>query len=229
MIPQGWQPIGEPDVRELSPDAKAVRDYIAENQIAQITHKTESAMCRSLHMGLDRLQDAVYEIRKMEAIRMGKLTNQQRAAIYQAWKDGTTQKDLAKQYGVCAQAISQLCAKLAKAEQEIMQPAAEDKPKPGIINQEFDDAVNQMIEEAKAPAEAVQEQPAELEPVIRCAPEKIPNYIWLALDDQCSAINLEIETRQERMAELRSEIEKLEEIKAGIYAWLDAHEVEGKA
>lgn len=142
MIPQGWQPIGEPFVPELSPDAKVVRDFIAANSIAQITHKAESAMCRALHMGIDRLQEAVYEIRKWEAIRMGKLTNQQRAAIYQAWKDGTTKKELAKQYGVSVQAISQLCAKLAKAEQEIMQPAAEDKPKPGIINQEFDAAVN---------------------------------------------------------------------------------------
>ena len=97
------------------------------------------------------------------------------------------------------------------------------------INAEFEQAVDQMIEEAKTPTEAVQDQPAELEPVIAAVPEKIQNYIWLALDDQCSAINLEIETRQERMAELRSEIEKLEEIKAGIYAWLDAHEVEGKA
>ena len=59
MIPQGWQSIGEPDIPELSPDAKKVRDYITENRIAQITYKTESAMCRALHMGIDRLQDAV--------------------------------------------------------------------------------------------------------------------------------------------------------------------------
>ena len=129
---------------------------------------------------------------------------------------------LASKFG-CSQTAVKTALQAAKIEAE------DEKMQNTGINAEFEQAVDQMIEEAKTPTEAVQDQPAELEPVIAAVPEKIPNYIWLALDDQCSAINLEIETRQERMAELRSEIKKLEEIKAGIYAWLDAHEVEGKA
>lgn len=218
MIPQGWQPIGEPFVPELSPDAKAVRDFIAANSIAQITHKAESAMCRALHMSIDRLQEAVYEIRKWEAIRMGKLTNQQRAAIYQAWKDGTTQKELAKQYGVCAQAISQLCAKLEKAEQEIMQPASEEKPKPGIINQEFDAAVNEMIEEAKAQTEAAQEQPAEPEPVQ--IPAAVPDAAIRAVEDKITELQNMIRNNTERVESLKQHNKKFSERIGILECWL---------
>lgn len=207
MIPQGWQPIGEPFVPELSPDAKAVRDFIVANSIAQITRKTESAMCRALHMGIDRLQDAVYEIRKWEAIRMGKLTNQQRAAIYQAWKDGTTQKELAKQYGVCAQAISQLCAKLAKAEQEIMQPAAEEKPKPGIINPEFDAAVNEMIAEVKA--EKAEEKSANAETEKSSA--DIPDYVLYAVDCRIADLEHRLQDFADQKAMLEHDLRRLQE------------------
>ena len=207
MIPQGWQPIGEPFVPELSPDAKAVQDFITENSIAKITHRTESAMCRALHMGIERLQDAVYEFRKWEAIRMGKLTNQQRAAIYQAWKDGTTQKELAKQYGVCAQAISQLCAKLAKAEQEIMQPAAEEKPKPGIINPEFDAAVDAMIAESKS---ADAEEPAAIAETAKPS-AVIPDYVLYAVDCRIAELEHRLQDFADQKAMLEHDLRRLQE------------------
>ena len=207
MIPQGWQPIGEPFVPELSPDAKAVCDFIAANSIAQITHRTESAMCKALHMGIDRLQDAVYEFRKWEAIRMGKLTNQQRAAIYQAWKDGTTQKELAKQYGVCAQAISQLCAKLAKAEQEIMQPAAEDKPKPGIINPEFDAGVDAMIAESKS---ADAEEKSVIAGTAKPSAE-IPDYVLYAVDCRIADLERRLQDFADQKAMLEHDLRRLQE------------------
>ena len=228
MIPQGWQPIGEPDIPELSPDAKRVRDYITENRIAQITYKTESAMCRALHMGIDRLQDAVYEFRKWEAIMAkNRLSNEQKAQIIEMHEKGVKQLAIASEIG-CSQNTVSNVLQAYRLKQSIDADMSAKKPV-ATVNKEFDDAVNVMIEEAKKPAQAVQMQPAVLEPVIAATPETIPDCIWLALDDQCSAINLEIETRQERMAELRSEIEKLEKIKADIHAWLDAHEVEGKA
>ena len=164
-------------------------------------------MCRALHMGIDRLQDAVYEIRKWEAIRMGKLTNQQRAAIYQAWKDGTTQKELAKQYGVCAQAISQLCAKLAKAEQEIMQPAAEEKPKPGIINPEFDAAVNEMIAEVKA--EKAEEKSANAETEKSSA--DIPDYVLYAVDCRIADLEHRLQDFADQKAMLEHDLRRLQE------------------
>lgn len=223
MIQQGWQPIGEPFVPELSPDAKAVQDFITENSIAQITHRTESAMCRALHMGIDRLRDAVYEFRKWEAINMGKLNNQQRAAIYQAWKDGTTQKELAKQYGVCAQAISQLCAKLAKAEQEIMQPAAEEKPKPGIINPEFDAAVDEMISESKAADAEEQAAIAEPEAEAQDEPELLPPVVKRLIQYGIYDMESEIEGREERIAELQAEIAEFRKDIEAAKAWKEQH------
>lgn len=233
----GWISIGEPDVPRLSPDAEKVFSII------QYADKLSIGIVRmKTRFGDDRIIEAIYEIRKKEAIRMGKLTNQQRAAIYQAWKDGTTQKELAKQYGVCAQAISQLCAKLAKAEQEIMQPAAEDKPKPGIINQEFDAAVDAMIAESKSADKPEQLEdcengipntplvPAEIEKEIsaiadeksaNAEPDKLPHYIWVALDDQVSAINWEIEQREQRIAELKEELVKLEDRRSAIESWVE--------
>lgn len=204
-----WIPIGEPDVPRLSFDAEKVFS------IMQCMDKPHIGIIRmKTRFGDDRIMEAIYEIRKMEAIRMGKLTNQQRAAIYAASKDGVPQKDLAQQYGVSVQAISQLCAKLAKAEQEIMQPAAEDKPKPGIINPEFDAAVDAMIAESKA---ADAEKPS-----ANAEPEKIPHVIWCALDDQCSEINMELETREQRIAELQEEIAKLQKMKHEIQEWMEA-------
>lgn len=204
----GWISIGEPDVPRLSPDAAKVFSII------QCTDKLNIGIVRmKTRFGDDRIIEAIYEIRKMEAIRMGKLTNQQRAAIYQAWKDGTTQKELAQQYGVCAQAISQLCAKLAKAEQKIMQPAAEDKPKPGIINPEFDAAVDAMIAESKS---ADAEEPAAI-----AEPEKLPGVVRRALDAGYAHLLDEIAERREQIEELQAEITEFEKDIAALKKWVE--------
>lgn len=152
---------------------------------------------------------------KMEAIRMGKLTNQQRAAIYAASKDGVPQKDLAQQYGVSVQAISQLCTKLAKAEQEIMQPAAEEKPKPGIINPEFDAAVNEMIAESKA---TDAEEPAAI-----AEPDKLPPVVRRAIDDQISEYEFQISERDSRIEELKEEIAEFRKDIDALREWKEQH------
>ena len=206
----GWIPIGEPDVPRLSFDAEKVFS------IMQCMDKPHIGIIRmKTRFGDDRIMEAIYEIRKMEAIRMGKLTNQQRAAIYQAYKDGTTQKELAKQYGVCAQAISQLCAKLAKAEQEIMQPAAEDKPKPGIINPEFDAAVDAMIAESKA---ADAEKPS-----ANAEPEKLPGVVCREIDAGFHDLADEIDKRRNRIEELEAEIAEFEKDIDALRKWREAH------
>ena len=206
----GWISIGEPDVPRLSPDAVKVFSII------QYADKLKLGIVRmKTRFGDDRIIEAIYEIRKMEAIRMGKLTNQQRAAIYQAWKDGTTQKELAQQYGVCAQAISQLCAKLAKAEQKIMQPAAEEKPKPGIINQEFAAAVNEMIAEVKA--EKAEQKSANAEP------DRLPGVVCRAIDSGFHDLADEIDKRRNRIEELEAEIAEFEKDIDALRKWREAH------
>ena len=202
-----WIPIGEPDVPRLSFDAEKVFS------IMQCMDKPHIGIIRmKTRFGDDRIMEAIYEIRKMEAIRMGKLTNQQRAAIYQAYKDGTTQNELAKQYGVTKGAISQLISKLAKAEQEIMQPAAEDKPKPGIINPEFDAAVDTMIAESKAVDAEKKSANAES--------EKLPGVVRRALEAGYGDLLDEIANRHERIEELQAEIEEYEKDIEALKKWV---------
>lgn len=158
-------------------------------------------IARQLRIGLDRATDEIYEIRKREAIMAGKLTNQQRAAIYQAWKDGVPQKELAAQYGVSIQAVSQLVSKLNKAEMEIREaPAAEPVTTPAAAKTENAEEISKNAE-----------------------PEKIPDVVWNAIDDQICALNLEIETREQRIAELQGEIAEYEAKKEQLRAWLEAH------
>ena len=203
-----WIPIGEPDIPTLSLDAQKVFRLI------QFTTKTHYQLIRKVtRLGDERITEAIYEIRKMEAIRMGKLTNQQRAAIYAAHKDGTPQKDLAKQYGVSIPAISQLITKLSKAEQEIMQPAAEDKPKPGIINPEFDAAVNEMIAESKS---ADAEKPS-----ANAEPEKLPGVVRRALEAGYAHLVDEIAERRERIEDLQAEIAEFEKDIAALKKWVE--------
>ena len=203
-----WIPIGEPDIPTLSLDAQKVFRLI------QFTTKTHYQLIRKVtRLGDERITEAIYEIRKMEAIRMGKLTNQQRAAIYAAHKDGTPQKDLAKQYGVSIPAISQLITKLSKAEQEIMQPAAEDKPKPGIINPEFDAAVNEMIAESKS---ADAEKPS-----ANAEPEKLPGVVRRALEAGYAHLVDEIAERREQIEDLQAEIAEFEKDIAALKKWVE--------
>lgn len=210
-----WIPIGEPDVPRLSFDAEKVFS------IMQCMDKPHIGIIRmKTRFGDDRIMEAIYEIRKMEAIRMGKLTNQQRAAIYQAYKDGTTQKELAKQYGVCAQAISQLCAKLAKAEQDIgtgtceaakNAEVAEKKPV-ATINPEFEAAVNEMIAESKS-------ADAEI-PSANAEPEKLPSVVRRALEAGYGDLLDEIANRRERIEELQAEIEEYEKDIKALKKWV---------
>ena len=168
---------------------------------------------------------------------MGKLSNTQRAAIFQAWKDGTTPKELAKQYGVSDQSIYNLINKMAKESPQELEdvengipntplvPAeiekeisaiAEEKSKPGIISPEdvqFASAVNAMIAQSRS-ADA-EEKSANAEP------DKLPHFIWVALDDQVSAINWEIEQREQRIVELKEELVKLEDRRSAIEHWVE--------
>ena len=165
-------------------------------------------IARQLRIGFDRVTDEIYEIRKREAIMAGKLTNQQRAAIYQAWKDGVPQKELAEQYGVSTPSISQLVKKLSKAEREIeAAPTAEPTTTLAAAETENAEEISKNAEEISVTAE----------------PEKLPDFVWNAIGDQICALNLEIETREQRIAELQGEIAEYEAKKEQLRAWLEAH------
>ncbi len=199
-----------------------------------------------LHLSFETVRAIIFNIRKKESVLMGKLTNTEKADIFRAWKDGTSQADLAKQYKVSGSAICTLIKRLNKAESEIMQtedkPERMEKAKPVKINHEFEDAVDKMIAESKSADKPEQLEdcengipntplvPAEIEKEIsviaeeksaNAEPDKLPHYIWVALDDQVSAINWEIEQREQRIAELKEELVKLEDRRYAIEQWVE--------
>ena len=55
------------------------------------------------------------------------------------------------------------------------------------------------------------------------SPTQYPGYIRSALYDQICAINLEIEQREQRIAELKMELEDYEAEREQIRAWMEAH------
>ena len=136
----------EPEIQALTPLERRVLELLNEGH-----HYFRIA--GMLHLSFETVRAIIFNIRKKESVLMGKLTNTEKAAIFQAWKDGASQADLAKQYKVSGAAICALIKRLNKAESEIMQ--TEDKPermekvKPVKINHEFEDAVDAMIAESK--------------------------------------------------------------------------------
>lgn len=220
-----WIQIGEPNIPELSPDAKAVRDYITENRIAQITHMNESVMCRALHMRHNRLQDAVYEYRKWESImaRKPKFNKEQRAEMLRLHnKERYSVGKLASKFG-CSQTAVKTALQAAKIEAE---DAAPDKHTPlkdiAAEAAGLEDCENGISNTPLVPAEIQKEiSPIAEENFANAVPDKLPHYIWVALDDQVSAINWEIEQREQRIAELKEELAKLEDRRSAIEQWVE--------
>lgn len=229
----------EPEIQALTPLERRVLELLNEGH-----HYFRIA--GMLHLSFETVRAIIFDIRKKESVLMGKLTNTEKAAIFRAWKDGTSQADLAKQYKVSGSAICTLIKRLNKAESEIMQtedkPERMEKAKPVKINHEFEDAVDKMIAESKSvdkpeqleecengipntpivPAEIQKEiSPIAEEKSANVEPDKLPHYIWVALDDQVSAINWEIEQREQRIAELKEELAKLEDRRSAIEQWVE--------
>ena len=133
--------IGEPDIPMLTPNQQRIKELLDSGHSVW-------KIAVSLHMALEYVREQIYEIRKREAIMgKGKLDNTQRAAIFQAWKNGTSQTELAKQYGVSVVAISMLIKKLNLAEEGLKNAEPLKKTQ---VNKEFDAAVDEMIAESKS-------------------------------------------------------------------------------
>ena len=266
-----WTPIGT-EVQLLTANQQRIKDMLD-------TGRSIWSICGVMRMRREHVIDEIYEIRKKEAnmskpkkTASGKLNNAQKAAIYQAYKDGiATQQQLAKQYGVCNQAISYTIKRMRESEESMAaavdlpaaaqvpapeperKPAVENNPiekatkgletiaktaaqvlgvkqnpekKPAAINQEFENAIDKMIEDAKAEKNAANaEKKSEIAEVPKPEPELedvengIPNtplvpdqaispVIRRLVTYGISDMESEIEEREQRIAELKMEIEE---------------------
>lgn len=203
----GWISIGEYDIQTYTATEKEALAILNEG-------KNYFHIAYRLHVSFERAREIVFSIRKKESLIMGKLTNTQRAAIFQAWKDGTTPKELAKQYGVSVQSIYNMVNKLNKQPTQQLEDCENGIPNTPLVPAEIEKEIS-VIAEKKTENAEVNSTNAE--------PEKLPDVVWNAIDDQICALNLEIETREQRIAELHGEVAEYEAKKEQLMAWLEAH------
>ena len=171
--------------------------------------KNQFQIAYQLHISFEAVREMIFSIRKKEAIILAKLSNQEKGDIYRSYKSGTTQAELAKRYGVTKSTICQIIQKLAKAECEVFGDSAADKPMQNTgINEDFEQAVDDMIAERKA---------AEAE-------KKLPEAVYRALLDKINDCDFEIEEREERIAELQAEIAEFRRIRDAIIEWKEPYE-----
>ena len=203
----GWISIGECDIQMYTATEKYALAILNEG-------KNYFHIAYRLHVSFERAREIVFSIRKKESLIMGKLTDQQKAEIYQKWKDGTTPKELAKQYGVSDQSIYNLVNKLNKQPTQQLEDCENGIPNTPLVPAEIEKEIS-VIAEKKTENAEVNSTNAE--------PEKLPDVVWSAIDDQICALNLEIETREQRIAELHGEVAEYEAKKEQLMAWLEAH------
>lgn len=231
-----WTPIGT-EVQLLTANQQRIKDMLDAG-------RSIWSICGVMRMRREHVIDEIYEIRKKEVnmskpkkTASGKLNNAQKAAIYQAYKDGiATQQQLAKQYGVCNQAISYTIKRMRDAEESMAAavdlpaaaqvPAPEPERKAAAINQDFENAIDKMIEDAKAEKNAANAEKksenaevSEPEPELEDVENGIPNtplvqdkaispVIRRLVTYGISDMESEIEEREQRIAELKMEIEE---------------------
>ena len=236
MIPQGWQPIGEPDVPELSPDALRVKAYITEHGLKKTTPKTIVSIGRALRMGFERAQDAIYEIRKQEAViimsRKPKINKEQRTEMLRLHNEERySVGKLANKFG-CSQTAVKTALQAAKIE-------AEEKAMINTgVNEEFDAAVNEMIAEQDTESELLAADLDDMENGISNTPllpqsadmdtteelhehpaqstqeaeaPVIPDYVIYAVDCRISELENRLNEFAEQKAALESELRRLQE------------------
>ena len=122
---------------------------------------------------------------------MGKLTNTQRAAIFQAWKDGTTPKELAKQYGVSDQAIYNLINKMTKDPPQELEDVENGIPNTPLVPAEIEKEISVIAEEKSENADAW----------------RLPIVVQDAVNRYIHDIEDEIEMRERRILELQEELD----------------------
>lgn len=201
-----WTPI-DPLPQALSANEQRAKELLDQGKtLFQIAYK--------LHISCEACRDMIFEIRKKECLMAGKprLSQEERAEIFRLYREEhMTQRDLAARFGVSHGTIGNIINSFGSDTL-----AAADKPqKKTQINDDFEQAVDTMIAEREA-ADAEQKSAT-------AEPEKLPDVIWHACDDKISMINLDIETREQRIGELKEEIEQLCAEREQIRAWMEEH------
>ena len=217
-----WIPIGECDIQAYTATEKAALAVLNEG-------KNYFHIAYRLHVSFERVREIVFSIRKKECLILGKLSDQERKALFAGWKLGKSMSELANEYGVSVSAVSQIVKKMntqpAPVELEDVENGIPNTPlipqkkerKAAQINQEFDAAITEMIENADKNT-AIAEKNSE-----NAAPEKLPDFVLDAVGNELNCVELDIEAHEERIADLQEELRTLEAKRQKLADWLEAN------
>lgn len=222
------------------------QEYIKEQLAAG---KTPQAIAHRLHLRADHVADEIYEIRKKECM-MGKpLTEEQKAQILEMRARGKSYHSIAMAVGCAQQTCANVCnaAKLKaefEAEQAADLPKTQENPetlpekkaegKPGKINEDFDAAVNQMIEDAKAEKNTaiaeknstITEKPKKQyeKPIVSdCIVERVPDSIIRTVKLRVREICEEVGRNVAEVDRLTEQTNALVAEAAELTEWVEAH------
>ena len=222
------------------------QEYIKEQLAAG---KSPWAIAHRLHLRADHIVDEIYEIRKKECI-MGKLlTEEQKAQILEMRGRGMSYHSIAMAVGCAAQSAANVCnaAKLKaelEAEQATDLPKTQDNQetlpekkaaaKPGKINEDFDAAVDQMIDEAKTEKNTAiaeknstdaekpkkkYEKPIVSDCIVERVPDSIIRTVKLRVREICEEVGRNV-AEVDRLTDLTN---KLVAEAAELTGWVEAH------
>lgn len=177
-----WIPIGECDIQSYTATEKAALALLNEG-------KNYFTIASKLRCSFESAREIVFAIRKKESLIMGKLTDQQKAEIYQKWKDGQAPKALAAEYNVSDQSIYNLVNKMnAQTELEDVENGIPNTP---LVPAEIEKEISAIAEEKSENADAW----------------RLPIVVQDAVNRYIHDIEDEIEMRERRILELQEELD----------------------
>ena len=136
-----------------------------------------------------------------------RLTHEERAEIYSLWKEeGLTYEAIADRCDICVSTVGKVVKMMNNT------------PQKSQINEEFDNAVNQMIEESK-PQEIVQtDKPVTM--TEEHTAEVVPDAVIEAVREQIESDELHVESNLSSIRELQQENEQYRTKIAALKKWL---------
>lgn len=171
---------------------------------------------KKLHISEEAYNDAIYEINKAKAVdeingiapkkrkRRKIMIENLKEKVREMKEQGMKNVDIAREMGISAGRVSQIVKELGIA--------------PAQINEDFDNAVNQMIEESK-PQEIVQtDKPVTM--TEEHTVEAVPDTVIEAVREQIESDELYVESNLSSIRELQQENEKVRTKIAALKKWL---------
>ena len=140
-----------------------------------------------------------------------RLTNEERAEVFSLWKEeGLTYEAIADRYNICVSTVGKVVKMMNNT------------PQKSQINKEFDDAVNQMIEESK-PQEIEQAD----KPVIMTeehTAEAVPDAVMQAVADKIETLSAVLSGNLLTIKKMQQDNEQIRSELAVLYGWRAEHE-----